>query len=191
MKGRFGTDFFLISSREPICLRTLQKEQVRQRIARALFHEYGFSVEDMERDFSVAVGGKRRRADLAIFKPGAAHTAEHLRRVVICRPEPKLAKRGAVKMRDFDQAASDLDEIKPFLTDIESCQFGLWTNGLEFFFLQKKASRFQVDTDPIGDWPPADETVGTKDVVSHAHAKSRPGHAADRLPSLPQLHPRQ
>ena len=39
------------------------KEQVRQRIARALFHEYGFSVEDMERDFSVAVGGKRRRAD--------------------------------------------------------------------------------------------------------------------------------
>jgi type I restriction enzyme M protein len=38
------------------------KEQVRQRIARALFHEYGFSVDDMERDFSVNVGGKRRRA---------------------------------------------------------------------------------------------------------------------------------
>jgi type I restriction enzyme M protein len=147
------------------------KEQVRQRIARALFHEYGCSVEDMERDFSVAVGGKRRRADLAIFKPGTAHAAEHLRRVVVCRPEPKLAKKGAVKMRDFDQAASDLDEIKPFLTDIEACQFGLWTNGLEFFFLQKKASRFQVDTEPIGDWPPADETIGTKDVVSHAHTR--------------------
>jgi type I restriction enzyme M protein len=50
------------------------KEQVRQRISRALFHEYGFSVEDMERDFSVAVGGKRRRADLAIFKPGHQST---------------------------------------------------------------------------------------------------------------------
>jgi type I restriction enzyme M protein len=147
------------------------KEQVRQRIARALFHEYGFSVDDMERDFSVNVGGKRRRADLAIFKPGAAHAAEHLRRVVICRPEPKLAKRGAVKMRDFDQAATDLEEIKPFLTDIDSCQFGLWTNGLEFFFLQKKASRFQVETQPIGDWPPADETIGSRDVVSHAHTR--------------------
>ena len=74
-------------------------------------------------------------------------------------------------MRDFDQAASDLDEIKPFLTDIDACQFGLWTNGLEFFFLQKKASRFQVDTEPIGDWPPADETIGTRDVVSHAHTR--------------------
>jgi len=147
------------------------KEQVRQRIARALFHEYGFSVDDMERDFSVNVGGKRRRADLAIFKPGAAHAAEHLRRVVICRPEPKLAKRGAVKMRDFDQAATDLEEIKPFLTDIDACQFGLWTNGLEFFFLQKKASRFQVESQPIGDWPPADETIGSRDVVSHAHTR--------------------
>lgn len=147
------------------------KEQVRQRIARALFHEYGFSVDDMERDFSVNVGGKRRRADLAIFKPGAAHAAEHLRRVVICRPEPKLAKRGAVKMRDFDQAATDLEEIKPFLTDIDACKFGLWTNGLEFFFLQKKASRFQVETQPIGDWPPADETIGSRDVVSHAHTR--------------------
>ena len=147
------------------------KEQVRQRIARALFHEYGFSVEDMERDFSVAVGGKRRRADLAIFKPGTSHGAEHLRRVVVCRPEPKLAKKGAVKMRDFDQAANDLEDIKPFLTDIEACQYGLWTNGLEFFFLQKKASRFQVDTEPIGDWPLADETIGTRDVVSHAHTR--------------------
>jgi type I restriction enzyme M protein len=147
------------------------KEQVRQRIARALFHEYGFSVDDMERDFSINVGGKRRRADLAIFKPGAAHAAEHLRRVVVCRPEPKLAKKGAVKMRDFDQAATDLEEIKPFLTDIDACKFGLWTNGLEFFFLQKKASRFQVETQPIGDWPPADETVGSKDVVSHAHTR--------------------
>jgi type I restriction enzyme M protein len=147
------------------------KEQVRQRIARALFHEYGICVEDMERDFSVTVGGKRRRVDLAVFKHDGSHTPENLRRVVICRPEPKLPKKGAVKMRDYDQAASDLEEIKPFLTDIEGCQYGLWTNGFEFFFLQKKSSRFQVDTEPIGDWPPGDETIGTKDVISHAHTR--------------------
>src|SRR5262249_55235735 len=65
------------------------KEQVRQRIARALFHEYGICVEDMERDFSVSVGGRRRRVDIAIFKHDGQHTAQNLRRVVICRPEPK------------------------------------------------------------------------------------------------------
>lgn len=74
-------------------------------------------------------------------------------------------------MRDFDQAATDLEEIKPFLTDIDACQLGLWTNGLGFFFLQKKASRFQVETQPIGDWPPADETIGSRDVASHAHTR--------------------
>lgn len=147
------------------------KEQVRQRIARALFHEYGLCVEDMGRDFSVTVGGKRRRIDLAIFKHDAGHTVEALQRVVVCRPEPKLAKRGAVKMRDYDQAANDLQDIKPFLTEMDSCEYGLWTNGLEFFFLQKKASRFQVETEPIGDWPLADETIGSKDVVSHAHTR--------------------
>jgi len=147
------------------------KEQVRQRIARALFHEYGLCVEDMGRDFSVTVGGKRRRIDLAIFKHDAGHTVEALQRVVICRPEPKLAKCGAVKMRDYDQAANDLQDIKPFLTEIDSCEYGLWTNGLEFFFLQKKASRFQVETEPIGDWPLADETIGSKEVVSHAHTR--------------------
>jgi type I restriction enzyme M protein len=31
------------------------KERVRQHIARALFHEYEISVEDMERDFPITV----------------------------------------------------------------------------------------------------------------------------------------
>jgi len=47
----------------------------------------------------------------------------------------------------------------------------LWTNGLEFFFLHKKTSRFQVDTQPLGYWPAADESMGTRDVVSHAHTR--------------------
>jgi type I restriction enzyme M protein len=35
------------------------KETVRQRIARALFHEYGISVDDMAPDFKVKVIGLR------------------------------------------------------------------------------------------------------------------------------------
>ena len=34
------------------------KEQVRQRIARAIIHEYGIAAEDMEPDFKVKVLGK-------------------------------------------------------------------------------------------------------------------------------------
>ena len=152
-------------------LRETAREQVRQRIARALFHEYGVSVDDMEPDFPAPVGGRRRRVDLAIFGSGEEHTLGNLQRVVVCRPEPKQNKRGAVKMRDYEQAAKDLDEIKPFFEEIEACQYGLWTNGLEFFFLRKKATKFQVDAEPIGDWPPADETVGERGVLSRARAR--------------------
>jgi hypothetical protein len=34
------------------------KEQVRQRLALALFHEYGISVEDMEPDFRLKLDGR-------------------------------------------------------------------------------------------------------------------------------------
>lgn len=152
-------------------LKDTPKERVRQRIARAVFHEYGISVEDMEGDFPVNAGGRRRRVDIAIFRPGQPHAQENLRRVVICRPEPTQNKRGAVKMRDYTQAAKDLEEIKPFFEDVESCQYGLWTNGLEFFFLKKKATKFQIDSEPIGDWPPGDESIGLRDVFSHARAR--------------------
>ncbi|MCR4338314.1 MAG: SAM-dependent methyltransferase, partial [Gemmatimonadaceae bacterium] len=152
-------------------LKETPKELVRQRIARALFHEYGISVDDMEADFSVRVGGRRRRVDIAIFASGEAHTPENLRRVVVCRPEPRQNKRGAVKMRDYAQAAKDIAEIKPFFEEVEACDYGLWTNGLEFFFVKKKATKFQVDADPIGDWPPADESIGTRDVISAARAR--------------------
>jgi type I restriction enzyme M protein len=152
-------------------LKDTPKEQVRQRIARALFHEYGISVEDMEGDYSVSVGGRRRRIDIAIFRPGQPHERQNLRRVVVCRSEPAQAKRGAVKMRDYAQAAKDIEELKPYFEEIESCDYGLWTNGLEFFFLKKKATKFQIDAEPIGDWPPADESIGTRDVFSHARTR--------------------
>ena len=147
------------------------RESVRQRIARALYHEYGISVEDMAADFSVRVGGRRRRVDIAIFAAGESHTPENIQRVVICRPEPKQNKRGAVKMRDYDQAAQDIADVKPFFEETEACKYALWTNGLEFFFLRKRATKFQVDAEPIGDWPPADESIDDRNVLSRARTR--------------------
>ena len=147
------------------------KELVRQRIARALFHEYGISVDDMAADFPVQAGGRRRRVDVAIFAAGETHEPENIQRVVVCRPEPKQNKRGAVKMRDYEQAAQDIADVKPFFEEITACTYALWTNGLEFFFLRKKKTKFQVDAEPIGDWPPADESIGDRNVLSRARAR--------------------
>jgi len=144
------------------------KEQVRQRIARALLHEYGLSFEDMGPNFPMKVGGRRKRVDIAIFAPGQEHTLDNLRRVVICQKEPKNGKKGAFKMRDHEQARKDLELVKAAMEEAERCRWGLWTNGIELFFLEKESSRFQTKFKPIGDWPMGDESVGTRDVFSNA-----------------------
>lgn len=85
------------------------KEKVRQRIVRALVHEHSIDPHDMARDFPVTVSGegaprkRTKKADIAIFESGAQHTTVNLRRVVICKPEPKRGK-NVVKLREPEQA---------------------------------------------------------------------------------------
>jgi type I restriction enzyme M protein len=151
------------------------KERVRQRISRALFHEYGLSVEDMQPDFSIPieVGGKMRNrsAEIAIFQHGQPHDLAHLSRVVVCRPEPKNGKRGVMKLRDHEQAKNDLEDLKAFMTAVPSCRYGLWTDGLDFFFLQKEITRFEVSFEPRADWPFADESQGSYTAASDARLR--------------------
>lgn len=147
------------------------KERVRQRIARALFHEYGISVDDMEPDFKVKVDGSNKKIDIAIFEPGAAHTPENVRRLVVCQKELKLGEKGSYKMRDHEQAARDLEFLKAAMTAYEDCKYGLWTNGFEFFFFRVERTRFDVKFKPIGDWPLSDESIGTREVASHARLR--------------------
>jgi len=52
-------------------IKETKKEFVRQRVIRALIHEYGFSPEDMQLDFSI---GGRKKVDVAIFHHGKEHT---------------------------------------------------------------------------------------------------------------------
>jgi type I restriction enzyme M protein len=144
-----------------------KKELVRQRVVRALIHEYGFSPEDMELDFLI---GGRKKVDVAIFHHGKEHTLENLGRAVLCRPEPNVGK-NAVRIRDFEQAANDLDEIETIMCEVDAVRYGLWTNGLEFFFIEKEQKRFETKCNPIGDWPMAEESIGTKEVLSDAHTR--------------------
>ena len=149
------------------------KEQVRQRIARAFFHEYGISVEDMVPGFKMKVDGRRKTLDIAIFKPGSDHTVENLERIVICDKEPKKGSKGAYKMRDHEQAKKEFGLLHSAMSqqEAESCRWGLWTNGLDFFFFEKEETRFDVKFHPRGDWPMADGTLGSRTVASQAQLR--------------------
>jgi type I restriction enzyme M protein len=147
---------------------------VRQEIARQLVHEYGIAPENMESDFAVKVEGRRKKIDLAIFGIGKPHDVEHLQRAIICRPLPKVGKKAVVKIRDFAQAERDLEELKGAMVAADNCDWGLWTNGLERFFLKKDKKRFETRFNPFGDWPMADGTMATPD--THAEIPVRQGN---------------
>jgi type I restriction enzyme M protein len=149
------------------------KEQVRQRIARALLHEYGISVEDMVPDYRLRVEGKLKKIDIAIFAPGTGidRRLTDLRRVVMCDKEPKIGTKGAYHMRDHEQAKKDFGPLFDVLREVEECRHGLWTNGLDFFFFEKEITRFDVKFQPRGDWPLGDDTVGSRTVASNAYLR--------------------
>jgi type I restriction enzyme M protein len=57
------------------------------------------------------------------------------------------------------------------MTAVPSCHFGLWTNGLDFFFLRKEITRFSLDFESRADWPLAEESQGSRSVVSDARLR--------------------
>lgn len=138
------------------------KERVRQRIARAIIHEYGIAAEDMEPDFKIKVSGKNRKLDIAIFKHGTEHTVDNLYRAVVVEKEPKLGTKGAYRMRDPKEAANDFEVLETVMAEVKGCEYGLWTNGLEFFFFKKEVTRFDTKFKPIGDWPLGDDSFSVE-----------------------------
>ena len=137
-----------------------------------------------------STGGSRRSTSPS-STPGMGKIVENLRRVVICQKEPKLGTKGAYKMRDHEQAEKDLDPLYAVMTEAKDCQYGLWTNGLEFFFFEKQVTRFDVKFQPLatGRWAMTRSARGRR--IQRLSAARRPRDAADRLPALPQLHSRQ
>lgn len=138
------------------------KEKVRQRISRAIIHEYGIAAEDMEPDFKIKVLGKNRKLDIAIFKPGRAHTVDNLCRAVVVDKEPKVGTKGAYRMRDPEEASKEFELLEAVMAEVDSCEYSLWTNGLEFFFFKKEVTRFDTKSKSIGDWPLGDDTFSVE-----------------------------
>jgi type I restriction enzyme M protein len=147
------------------------KEQVRQKIARAIIHEYGIAPEDMELDFPIRVEGKLKKASIAIFSHGVEHENENVKRLVVTGNAPKLGRK-VTRLRMHEQARKELDPLKDLMAACPNCDFGLWTDSLDFFFLRKKAERFDSKFYPVGDWAPWGESQGTRDVHSHARLRA-------------------
>ena len=95
------------------------EENVRQRVARSLVDHYGYSREDIAVEFTVPMGTKRPRADLAIFPPDTKHRAENAIILIEC-------KRELVHPTDVDKG---VEQLKSYMAACQNCRFGMWVGS--------------------------------------------------------------
>jgi type I restriction enzyme M protein len=107
------------------------EEHVRQRVARSLVEEYGYHKTDLHLEFPVTIGsGKKKRVDIAIFPPGAAHKQE----LILIITE---AKREDITPTDRTQG---IEQLKSYLAACKNARWGLWVG--------KEMRALEVETDP-------------------------------------------
>jgi type I restriction enzyme M protein len=123
-----------------------EEESVRQRWARSLIDEYGYERDDILLEFKINMGKARKRADLVVFKPGAAKKQENILIIV-------EAKRADVPPRSRNEG---VEQLKSYMAACMACRYGLWV-GSEKLVYEKTADGtleeivdlpFQGDAEP-------------------------------------------
>ncbi|MEU8621756.1 N-6 DNA methylase [Streptomyces sp. NPDC048623] len=140
-------------------------EEVRQRIARALVHQYGIDPRDMEADFPLQVENRktgrksRKRASIAIFEHRAEHEAQNIRRIVVIKPRPSDS-RTVSKIRTFARAKEQVDEVADLMHAAgPDCLYGMWTDDKDLYFIRRDPARFEDTYLPLANWPRGDATL--------------------------------
>jgi len=133
------------------------KEITLQHLIETMAEEYGFALEDMEREYSVKYynpdnGNKKsQKVDLAIFEKGRQHVEENLARVII------VAKDNKVKATDKTKGV--VASLENILCGTD-CEFGYWTNGEDQHFLYVHEDDFgQPTIEDINDFPGEGQTL--------------------------------
>ncbi|MDP1843288.1 MAG: N-6 DNA methylase [Sediminibacterium sp.] len=153
----------VLEDNQIICLLTgdikaaKSKEETLQSVIRMLNEEYGFDMTDMQRDFTIAGfdpdsgKSKKLKIDIAVFEKSKAHEQDNIIRVCIVQDE---------KIRETDQKNGLEFTLQNALNVLDSCEFGLWTNGQTYHFLQKTEDAFQnIDYEDLSDFPGEGQTI--------------------------------
>ena len=154
----------VLEDNELVCILTDEVKKIRaqetnlQSVILMLNEEYGFDLEDMERDFSIEyidpdTGNKRKqKVELVIFDKGKPHEQDHIIRICIIQPD---------NVKETDNKKGLGATLENSMGAVESCEFGLWANGQNYFFLQKEddALGFDYEFTDLSDFPGEGESI--------------------------------
>lgn len=104
------------------------EEYVRQNLEKALVRQYQYDPRDCEPEFPIKIGSSRRRADVAVFRPGTAHVQNNI--VIIVETK----RPGASPSSKTD----GIEQLRSYIAACMNAVYGLWTNGDEQYCFAKR-----------------------------------------------------
>jgi type I restriction enzyme M protein len=119
------------------------EEYVRQEIAKSLVREYGYDRKDIAVEFSIKLGSRKTRLDLAVFALAAEHAQEKVSLIVECKAQ-------SVKSSDRKEGVGQLTS---YLAACPNAHYGMWTNGIERFCYRRVERDGKVSFEEVADIP--------------------------------------
>lgn len=165
---------FVLEDNQLVCLLTdkvkkiSSKEENLQSVIRMLNEEYGFDLAQMERDYVITYEdvdtgkNKKQKIELAIFEEDAEHHQDNIIRVCVVQDS---------KVKETNAKKGLIATVENAMGALDNAEFGLWTNGVDYHFLQRETDSFGNDTfTDLSDFPGQGQTLEDLD----RHDKSKP-----------------
>lgn len=141
-----------------------------QSVALMLNEEYGFDLDDMERDFRIEYidpntgKQKKQKLELVVFEQGKPHEQDYISRICIVQDD---------KVKDTDKTKGLAATLENAMGAIESCEFGLWANGSSYHFIQKEEDAMGFDSEftELSDFPGEGETLEDLDRADRSSSR--------------------
>jgi type I restriction enzyme M protein len=157
-------DEIILEDNQLVCILTSEIKKVTalesnlQSIIRMLNEEYGFDLEDMERDYKIDFidpdtnKPKKQKVELVVFEKGKSHIQDNIIRICIVQDD---------KIKESDKKKGIAPTLENAMGAVASCEFGLWANGSSYHFLQKEedALGYDVEFTDLSDFPGEGETL--------------------------------
>lgn len=166
----------VLEDNQLICVLTGEVKKVKaqesnlQSVIIMLNEEYGFDLDDMERDFKIEYTdpdtgkSKKQKVELVVIEKGKPHEQEHVIRICIVQDD---------KVKETDKKKGLAATLENAMGAVESCEFGLWANGSSYHFLQKEDDALGYDYEfvDLSDFPGEGETLDDLDRADRSSSR--------------------
>lgn len=118
-------------------------EQVRQNFERTLVEEYEYPASDIRVDFPIKIwDGDKQKSKKSAVAVMVKDTEDPFVLILIAGP----------KANPTDKTGG-ANELEQWLVDTSTVEYGVWTNGIELIYFQKRKTKFETDVFPVNDFP--------------------------------------